>query len=397
MKVFLLNILYPPDGIGGSEQSVQYLARGLHALGHEVHVISQALSESTVCEDDNGVKVTRLGMPPGYQPNVLARPREEMLALRSLQQNAEFFGDKVGRLIAKERPAVVHSNVVARIPDIWSHCKSHRVALVQTLRSYSIMCTSRMLVGGRPCGSWCAGCQKEYFRRLNSSAKVTAVVGISEHILQTYLQQGFFPGPCLSEVIPNSYEAKSISPLPVVLSGGKEVVLGYLGRIHESKGIETILKGFSDFGSRKMVLKIAGSGNSDYIEYLKRNFAGPLVDFVGYVDPQEFINTLDVLCVPSLWHEPFGRVNMEALAHGRAVIGARRGGIPEIIENQKTGWIYEPYSDGQFRAILEKISGLSNREWKSIHRNCMIAAKRYGVETIARQYENLYYRSIEMV
>ena len=45
------------------------------------------------------------------------------------------------------------------------------------------------------------------------------------------------------------------------------------------------------------------------------------------------------MIIPSLWNEPFGRVVIEAYSHNKPVIGANRGGIPEIIK-RKRKWIY---------------------------------------------------------
>ena len=71
MRIALLNFLFPPLGIGGSEQSVYYLATGLQRLGHDVRVFSQNTQNETVEEEVSGVAVTRLASLPGREPNVL--------------------------------------------------------------------------------------------------------------------------------------------------------------------------------------------------------------------------------------------------------------------------------------------------------------------------------------
>ena len=52
--------------------------------------------------------------------------------------------------------------------------------------------------------------------------------------------------------------------------------------------------------------------------------------------------SIDLLVVPSLWEEPFGMIVLEAYMHGVPVIAARRGGLPEIVDDGTTGCLYDP-------------------------------------------------------
>jgi len=61
-------------------------------------------------------------------------------------------------------------------------------------------------------------------------------------------------------------------------------------------------------------------------------------------DIPKLLQITDIVCVPSL-AEPFGRVVVEGMAAGKPVIGSNVGGIPEIIDNQKTGILINP-ADG---------------------------------------------------
>jgi glycosyltransferase involved in cell wall biosynthesis len=49
----------------------------------------------------------------------------------------------------------------------------------------------------------------------------------------------------------------------------------------------------------------------------------------------------DIFCVPS-YTEAFGVANIEALAHGLSVVSSRVGGIPEVLDDGKNGWLTEP-------------------------------------------------------
>ena len=63
---------------------------------------------------------------------------------------------------------------------------------------------------------------------------------------------------------------------------------------------------------------------------------------------------LDVLVVPSLWPENSPLVIHEAFMHGVAVVGARIGGIPELVEDGVNGFTYEAFSPDALGAVLQR-------------------------------------------
>ncbi len=97
--------------------------------------------------------------------------------------------------------------------------------------------------------------------------------------------------------------------------------------------------------------------------------------FLGHrSDIPDIIRQLHLLVVPSQF-EPFGRVVIEAMACGRPVIGSRDGGIPEIIDDGKTGSLVEVGDYAGFsRAALDLIN---NRErWENMSKNSVEAVQR---------------------
>jgi len=75
--------------------------------------------------------------------------------------------------------------------------------------------------------------------------------------------------------------------------------------------------------------------------------------------PQKYYSWADVIIVPSVQPEPFGRVVIEAMSLAKAVIASNHGGPSEIVVDKKTGWLFEPNNKEQFREVL--ITILSNR------------------------------------
>ena len=62
---------------------------------------------------------------------------------------------------------------------------------------------------------------------------------------------------------------------------------------------------------------------------------------------------IDVLFVPSLWNEPFGRVVLESIINRKPVIASDMGGIPELLSNNKQ-FIFTPKVN-QLATLIEKI------------------------------------------
>lgn len=119
-----------------------------------------------------------------------------------------------------------------------------------------------------------------------------------------------------------------------------------------------------------------GSGRRMVLEQL----AGKLgitsyTRFLGHrSDIPDIIRQLHLLIVPSQF-EPFGRVVIEAMACGRPVIGSRDGGIPEIIDDGKTGSLVEVGDYAEFsRAALDLIN--NRGRWENMSRNSAEAVQR---------------------
>jgi glycosyltransferase involved in cell wall biosynthesis len=77
------------------------------------------------------------------------------------------------------------------------------------------------------------------------------------------------------------------------------------------------------------------------------------VEIVGEVeDTHPWLEAADVVLVPSDDPEPFGLVAIEAFARARPVVGSSGGGLAEIIEHGRTGWLFPPGDAGALAQVL---------------------------------------------
>ena len=106
--------------------------------------------------------------------------------------------------------------------------------------------------------------------------------------------------------------------------------IGYVGRIHPTKGLEQLIRAVSLI---ERDLYIVGSGDAGYIQTLESisREVGVTLNFMGSSqDPYQILHGLvTLIAVPSLWEEPFGRVPLEAVSRGFKVVAAETGGLPE--------------------------------------------------------------------
>jgi len=133
-------------------------------------------------------------------------------------------------------------------------------------------------------------------------------------------------------------------------SGGDEVVIGYLGRITEEKGLDTLFHALSLLPD-KVQWKMVMVGEGQYEEDL-RSLAHTLglnqnLEWTGYVKHEKaprYLSAFDILVLPSEtqpnWKEQFGRVLIEAMACGTPVLGSDSGEIPHLIDRTGGGLIF---------------------------------------------------------
>ena len=164
--------------------------------------------------------------------------------------------------------------------------------------------------------------------------------------------------------------------------------LAFVGRISPEKRVDRAIKIAREVG---MPLKIAAKVDAvdqDYFdEVVKPLLQHPLVEYVGEIgdgEKQEFLGCAIGLLFPIGWEEPFGLVMIEALACGTPVVAYRRGSVPEVLSDGKTGFIVDDI-EGAIAAVrhLPELDRADCRE--SFERN-------FTASRMANDYVRLYER-----
>jgi glycosyltransferase involved in cell wall biosynthesis len=164
----------------------------------------------------------------------------------------------------------------------------------------------------------------------------------------------------LLDVSPNRID---VVPLGINLDGyrtrrggGDRFRVGYFARIAPEKGLHALAEAYPIFrrrtGSAPVQFDAAGylsKAHEPYLNDIKRGLdkagLGGEFTYHGAVDRAgklAFLQTLDVLSVPTPYEEPKGVFLLEALASGVPIVQPRRGAFPEIVEKTGGGLIVEP-------------------------------------------------------
>jgi glycosyltransferase involved in cell wall biosynthesis len=335
MKILIISTLYPPHVIGGAEKAAAELAEALVRRGHVVVVVSLHPESNEVVDDRNGVHVYRLPMDNFYwpfgrqeKPNILHR-----LAWHIREMWNPVAARRIGKILDAEMPDVVNThNICGFSLAAWKEVKRRKVRLVHTLHDYYLMCPNgRLFDKGRNCEKRCLSCKALTFNRRRLSRLPDSIVSVSHHALHEHVRRHYLEG--VPATVIYNIQSAFRPPVPPILDDGQppgNLVFGFIGRVEEQKGIETLLAATRLLHSAKWKLKIAGRGLEGYVDKLAKAFPDTRIEWLGFADAAKFYSSVDVVILPSLWPEPLPYVCVESLHEGRSLICASTGGIPEI-------------------------------------------------------------------
>jgi len=288
----------------------------------------------------------------------------------------------VEKLIADEKPDLAHvHNIYHQLsPSILVAFKKAKLPVVMTVEDYKLVCPNYLLYTQ---DRFCEACKKRkyyqaiHYKCLKDSYMASTLaafemwfhkmMGYYERLIDVYITPSKFVKDTL---VAWGYPESKITVLPhfgnydsfpySFTYNSQDPYIVFSGRLAPEKGVKYLVEALKSMPEVK--LKICGEGPEEKAlrktvkDYRMRN-----VEFMGYLGQQDLSRVIrdgQFVVVPSTFAEPFGLVTTEAFAYGKPVIGARRGGIPEIIEEGKTGFIFETQN---VKDLTEKIKKLWNK------------------------------------
>jgi glycosyltransferase involved in cell wall biosynthesis len=413
MRILMVTQFYAPT-IGGQERVVEDLSRELIARGHHVAVVALQQGGRPPVSDVSGVRVYRIRSTSarffrGYidptRPH--SPPAVDPKAARELRQ-----------ILKLEKPDLVHGH------DWLIHSylplkRRHGPGLVVTLHDQSLVCANKRLIrNGEACTgpgpAKCLRCSASHYGRAKGpaitvgnwvmSATERGLVDMFLPVSQVVADAARLRGRrAPHRVIPNFLPAAADSTAQgEKLAGLPRKFILFVGDVARDKGVGVLLEAHKLLEDPPPLLLIGRIVDPDALEPAfgperlasAALLAAPIGN-VRAVGPQPHEVVLDafrrstVTVVPSLMHEAFGLVAIEAMSAGLPVIASNIGGLPDIISDGKNGILVEPGDVEALRAALARV--LANSALRSRLR---AAAKRraadFAADVIVPQVEQAY-------
>lgn len=358
MKIVFVSTLYAPNERGGAERTVRILAETLVTKGHEAVVISLApdgvAREGTL----NGVRTYYVPLANVFwKQSEEARSRAARMLWHFIDAYNPVMAHRVGKILEREQPDVVQTgNLQGFSVSLWRTVRRLRIPLVQMLHDYYLGCPkSTMTAGDGNCAKQCRMCRVYSTPRRICSDLPVAVISLSRRMLARLTATGLFAEVRHKFIIHGANNSSPRVTPRIDKAPGAPIVAGYLGRMENTKGIEVLLEAAKQLPARQIRIVLGGTGDEEYVRNLRRKYSGENIRFLGFVKPTEFFEHIDVLVVPSVWEEPLGRVIYEGYAHGVPAMVANVGGMPEIVDIDRTGYVFKSGDSSEVAGYLQRM------------------------------------------
>lgn len=367
MRVLLVNKFHYRKG--GSETYYFAVADALKELGHEVHFFAMEDENNLPCEDSDLFVPNRDYNGP---TSPVAKASAALSIIYSQESKRRF-----QTLCERVRPDVVHMNLVHRqitlsILDA-SYIRESHVPVLWTAHDYIGVCPSYTMLDGA--GNVCDAClpgrfsnclrrrcvkgsaaksglgavEGEFLKLTHAYRKIDRIICPSKFLMGKMVEGGFPPEQLVW--MPNFITRETADAIDGVAGSASDApYFIYFGRLSAEKGVEVLIKAFAEAVSELPIgwrLKIVGTGPEEerLRAFAEKSPASQAIDFLGFKTGDELRSLIKGArwsVVPSTWRENMPYSIVESLAAGTPVIGSEIGGISELVQDDKTGFIFSP-------------------------------------------------------
>ena len=311
---------------------------------------------------------------------------ESLSLLQKLKGAKSYFYNKeaarlLEELIKREHPEVAHIHLLwgGLSPSVFRILKKYKIPIVHTAHDYRMVCPAYIFRDGN--GNVCERCCKwhytncmirrcaknkillsiimtleMYYRNLiyNPVKYIDYFIFVSHFSLNKHIEHDSRFSKAKTRVLYNFSNQDVLDYYREEFSEDHNYYL-YYGRLSWEKGVETLIKAFSK--KKNLNLKIVGTGPIEKeLKMQCEKLKALNIEFLGYKkgkDLYRIIERAKFVCVPSEWYENNPMTIIESYTLSVPVIGAKIGGIPELIDEGNTGFLFTP---GSVNSLLEAIN-----------------------------------------
>lgn len=414
-------VMYGWADSGGGTMLPRKAAKALAARGHRVSVFYAGVEPrpdvqpyGIVSEHEDGVDLF----------GVFNRPSTFMDLQNPLREvDDPQIRSAFARLVAELTPDVVHffnlHNLGMSLPTV---CREAAIPTVFSSNNYWPICprlylldeSMRRCAGAGERGAPCVSCLGDANPSEAHEARTLAArrllnqdldvhLAVSREARQIYIRNGALP----EKVTVLQQQPESVDRIFREVGSTRAITtrleaplrVGFIGSLLPHKGVHILCAALQAFPKGTVRGVFHGDCSIDYARYLDQLDANDVTKIRGHYEPAQLpaiLSELDVVVVPSVWEDCAPFVVAEALASRAPVIGSRMGGIPDFIDEGRSGFLFEP---GNPNDLAQKIlrfledPGLLGRMQQAISAPRGFAAY---VDDLIRIYAQLEERRLQM-
>ena len=386
MKILLVNKFFYLKG--GAERYLFSLSDALRSLGHQVIFFSMQDEKNLSCEQSKYF-VSNVAMHGSF------KSKYNMVAHIAYSKEAY---KKMTQLLNDEKPDLVilnniHKQITCSIIDAIKYYKSD-LPIYWVCHDLITICPSYTMLDGQ--GNICEKCIHGDFKNcfknkcihgstLMSYLSYYEAKQIKKHKWYDKVDLFVCPSDFYKKKLEESGYIKSKivwmrNPLSLdtkyELNDHDDGYILYFGRLSKEKGIKTLIDSMKDI-NYKLIILGTGPIEEELHEYVKNNNISN-VEFKGFQQGEALTNYIrNARCVvlPSEWYENGPYSAMEAMSLGKPLIVSNLGGLPELVEDTKNGYIYK--TRDELKDKMRSMINLSKEEYSSMCNESLNKAKEY--------------------
>lgn len=396
MRVLLVNKFHWNKG--GSETYYFELGKMLKEHGHEVAYFSM--------KNENNIKT---GDKEYFVEEFNTNGKNVLKAFNTTYSKK----NKKVMLKALEdfKPDIVHVNLFQRqlTYSVIEACKEKNIPVVQTAHDLQAVCpASAMLCNGTICEKCLNNSKYNCFKsRCVKNSKLKSLLSSIEatkykkrqvyDMFDMILPPSNFVGNMIKKdgvkteikTLPNFVDTEFFNPK----GNEDDDYVFFFGRLSIEKGIINLVKAFSKQQYGKLLIAGDGPEKENIVKYINDNNLNDRVQLLGFVSHdqvKEYISKCSFVVLPSIWYENCPYSILETFAMGKPVVGSRIGGIPELIEDGKNGFLYEYNDIDKLSKILEDLFKDTELRKKLGVESRKMAEDKYSINKYYEKLMNIY-------
>jgi glycosyltransferase involved in cell wall biosynthesis len=399
MRILLINYIHFKKG--GAEIVYFNTAKLLEQHGHEVYFFSTNHPDNIPYECSSYFSIYLDYRKPSFTNKIKSIPL--------FIYNKEVF-KKLLTFIDEIRPDVAHIHLFlgGLTTSILKALKKRKVPVVHTVHDYRLICPAYLFLDGE--NKICEKCKDQFYlhclikrcseKNLPQSAMLSMDAYFRKYFIKpiNYIDRFIFVSHFINDKhIEFNPSYKSIAKIMynfipdlkiIEPNKSKGEYFLYYGRLSREKGVNFLVEVADKIS---LPLKIVGAGPLSE-HYYNKTFKS--IEFLGYKSGEELwhlIRNASFIVVPSEWYENNPLTILEAYASGKPVIGSDIGGITEIIEHGKTGFLFDIRNKNQLRDTLLTASRIGSVQYHIMSKNARkFAEEHFNPEMYYEQLISIY-------